>query len=174
MADFNKYFKTLMAHEGGFVNDPVDKGGATKYGITLKTWISKGYDKTGDKKIDINDLRIITIEDAEKIAKEIYWDSINGDQINNQSIAEFLFDWGYNSGVSTASKKLQSILDLNTDGQIGPKTLAKLNSSDQKQVFDKLVASRLAFVESIVKNNPSQVKYLRGWKNRINSFKFGN
>lgn len=161
-----------MSHEGGFVNDPYDKGGATKYGITLKTWISNGYDKNGDKKIDVNDLKLITVEDAEKIAKKLYWDVLNADLINNQSIAEFLFDWGYNSGTVTAAKKLQSILGVKEDGNIGPVTISKLNLANQKEVFNKLVNSRLLFLENIVKNDPTQAKYLKGWKNRVNSFKF--
>lgn len=172
MADFSKYFKTLMNHEGGFVDDPHDHGGATKYGITLGTWLSKGYDKNKDGKVNVEDLKLISVDDAEKIAKKDYWDTVKGDDINSQSIAEFVFDWGYNSGPRTAIKKLQQVLGVEEDGTIGNRTISALNSSVQRETFDKLVSSRLAFVENIVKNDSSQAKFLKGWKNRINSFKF--
>lgn len=172
MAVFSKYFKMLMAHEGGYVDDPDDAGGATKYGITFAVWEEEGYDKDGDGKITKNDVRLITVDDAEKIAKRNYWDKVKGDLINNQSIAEFVFDWAYNSGVSAASKRLQVVLGVKADGVIGPVTISKLNAANQRDVFNKLKQSRLSFVQAIVRSKPSQAKYLNGWKNRINSFNF--
>jgi len=42
------------------VNDPADLGGATNKGVTLSTWQKQGYDKNGDGKIDVEDLKLIT------------------------------------------------------------------------------------------------------------------
>lgn len=172
MADFKKYFSTLIGHEGGYSDHPYDKGGPTKYGVTLGVWIKSGYDKDGDGDIDKDDVKLLTLDDAYNIAKKNYWDSVRGDQINNQSIAEFIFDWGYNSGAKTAIKKTQEVLGVVMDGEMGPNTLLHINSSPQEDLFNRLKARREKFFRSIADNDPTQLKFLSGWLNRNNSFKF--
>lgn len=172
MADFKRYFKQLMLHEGGFVDDPDDKGGATKFGVTLGTWIQQGRDKDCDGDIDVDDLKLIDLDDAYVIAKINYWDKLKADGIYNQSIAEFIFDWGYNSGYKTAAKKVQETVGVTVDGIIGSQTLKAINDADQEDLFYQLKAKREAFFRSIVANNPSQKKFLKGWLNRNNSFIF--
>jgi lysozyme family protein len=172
MAEFLPFFKKLMVHEGGWSNDAADKGGPTKYGVILKEWIAKGWDKDGDNDVDVNDLKLITLEDAARIAKPYYWDKVGGDTIRNQSFAEMLADFAYNSGVGTASKKLQKLLGLKEDGVIGPVTIAKVNSVNQEDLFNKFKQIRINFYLAIVNSNPSQKVFLKGWMNRINSFTF--
>lgn len=172
MANFSLFFPTLLIHEGGFVNNSKDKGGATNLGITFRVWLANGYDKDGDGDIDIDDLKEIEPEDARKIAKKLYWDKIRGDEIHSQSVAEFLFDWAYNSGYVTAIKKVQKVLDLRQDGVIGPITLSKINNTTAKTLFSQLKVEREVFFHNIVKNNPSQAVFLRGWLNRNKSFTF--
>lgn len=178
MANFNEFFPELMKNEGGekFTNIAGDKGGATKWGIILDTWKSKGYDKNKDGDIDVEDLKLSTIEDAAKIAKPFYWDKVQGDNIKSQSIAEFLCDWAYNSGVSKAVSKVQQLLPptIKADGVIGQKTIEAINNSNSLELFNKLKASREAFYRAIVRSNPTQEKFLKGWLNRINHFKFKN
>jgi lysozyme family protein len=173
MADFNKYFPTLVKWEGAaFTNTPGDAGGPTKYGVILSEWKAKGWDKDGDGDIDVNDLKLITAQDAASIAKAHYWDKLKADQINNQSIAEFLVDFAYNCGVGTAAKKIQEVVGVTKDGVIGPDTLRVINSSNQHDTFDKLKQKRESYYRAIVAGNPSQAKFLKGWLNRNNSFKF--
>lgn len=63
-----------MSHEGGFVNDPLDRGGATNKGVTIATWRQVGYDKDGDGDIDVDDLKKITDTDAvERVMRPHYW-----------------------------------------------------------------------------------------------------
>lgn len=172
MAKFDSFFDTLIKHEGGYVNDPLDRGGATNWGITLAVWIRRGYDKNGDGLINEKDVKLITKEDAFKIAKSQYWDAVRADEIHNQSIAEFIFDWGYNSGPGTAIKRVQKVLKLKQDGVIGPKTITAINSADQEVLFNNLKKEREVFFRGIVKKNPSQNRFLKGWLNRNNSFNF--
>lgn len=173
MADFKKLFPKVLDSEGrSYENVPGDAGGPTKMGIIIAEWKVKGYDKNKDGKIDENDLKLINEEDAYKIYKADYWDTIQGDGINNQVIAEYICDWGINCGIKLAAKKTQTILGLVADGQFGPKTLAAVNAANQKDLFNKLVESRTAYYKAIVANNPSQNKFLKGWLNRTNSFLF--
>ena len=83
----------ILKHEGGFVNHPNDPGGATNMGITMGTWKSQGYDKDGDGKIDVKDLKLITVDDVTKILKNNYWNRWFADQIDSQAVANTLVDW---------------------------------------------------------------------------------
>jgi lysozyme family protein len=173
MANFEKYFPTLVEWEGAaFENVPGDNGGPTKYGVILSEWIAQGWDKDNDGDIDVEDLKKINANDAQAIAKSHYWDRLNGDLINNQSIAAFIVDFAYNCGVSTAAKKTQEVLGLDQDGKLGPHSVSAINEADQEDLFNKLKARREKYYHAIVDNNPSQSKFLKGWLNRNDSFKF--
>jgi lysozyme family protein len=156
--------------EGGYVNDPIDKGGSTNMGITLATWKHIGYDKNNDRLINAADIKLLSKADFKVVLRK-YWDKWQADDIKNQSIANILVDWYWGSG-KWGIVIPQRILGLVEDGIAGPKTIAAVNARDSrvfhKQVFD----ARVKFLNNIVKNNPSQKKFIKGWLNRLNDFKF--
>jgi len=82
-----------------------------------------------------------------------------------------LVDWCYNSG-GIAIRKLQMILSVTDDGIVGPKTLKILNAMNQRVLFDKIWATRYKFYHDIVAKKPSQQKFLKGWLNRLNDYRF--
>ena len=170
MANIDLYIPKLIKHEGGYVNHPLDKGGATKYGVTLNTWKQLGYDKDGNGKIDSEDIRLLNIKDATLIIRR-YWDMWKADEIVNQSVAELLVDWVYTSG-NWGIRIPQRVLKVKEDGIVGKNTLNALNSLNQRQLFDQLFKERERFFRNIVKNNPEQSVFLEGWLNRLNTFKY--
>ena len=172
MAKFDLFAKRLLNIEGGYVNHPSDKGGPTKYGVILSTWIEYGYDKNDDGKIDLNDIKLLTPDDARFIAKRIFWDFFKADKIQNQSIADFIVDWGYNSGRSTVAKKIQQILKVKADGFFGAETLAAINHADQRTLFEIIKETRRLFLEHLVAVKPSQMAFYNGWMNRLDRFFF--
>ena len=167
MADARKLVPFILKWEGGFANDPVDRGGATNKGITLKTYqYHFGKNKT------VNDLKNITDEEWFEIYKIDFWDRWKGDEINNQSIANLLVDWVWASG-KYGITNAQRILKVTADGIVGKKTIEALNSyPNQRMLFSRLLTERLSYINRIVKANPSQKKFLNGWKNRILEFKY--
>ena len=173
MANVNDLAPLILKWEGGFVNDPKDRGGATNMGVTLNTWKRVGYDKDKDGDIDVKDLKLLSKEDVvKKVLKPYYWDKWRADEINNQSIANILVDWVYTSG-KYGITKVQAMLNLKPDGVVGNKTLSTINDyPNQRQLFQRIKNERLAFIDRIVKNNPSQRRFLKGWKNRVNAFKY--
>lgn len=175
MANIDKLIPHIIKWEGGakFTNDPLDRGGATKYGITLNTLISTHYDVNKDGKVDVNDVKALQLEDFKKILKSQYWDKWQADNINNQSIANLLVDWLWGSG-KWGIIIPQRLLGVPADGVVGMNTINALNSANQRIIYNKVWQARKEFYEKIVKNNPSQSKWLKGWINRLNDLKYSD
>ncbi|WP_324069813.1 MAG: glycosyl hydrolase 108 family protein [Flavobacterium sp.] len=162
--------------EGGYVNDPIDKGGATNMGVTVGAWKLLGYDKNGDGIINNADMKLLSKDDFKFVLRK-YWDKWQADQIKNQSIANILVDWYWGSGKwgIVIPQRLLGFSKEDCDGIVGEQTLKRLNAEidkDAEALFDKIFAARVKFLDDIVKNNPSQKRFIKGWKNRLNDFKF--
>jgi lysozyme family protein len=172
MAKFEDFAGKLLRLEGGYVNHPLDKGGPTKYGVILSVWQEHGHDKDGDGDIDADDIKLLSEADAKYIAKKIFWDYFQADFILNESVAEFIVDWGYNSGRKTVAKIVQRLVNVVDDGIVGPQTLTAINCANQEKLFEKLKIERTVFLNNIIKRRPDQIVFYKGWMNRVNSFKF--
>lgn len=174
MADVKKFEPFVLKWEGGakYTNSKIDRGGATKYGITIATWRTVGHDKNGDGKIDENDVKLITEEDFTKVLKKNFWDKWKADQIKNQKVAEILVDWLWASG-KWGIIKPQQLLGVKADGIVGKQTLAAVNGyPNQRQLFDAIKNARKAYIDKVIKNDPRQIAHKVGWLNRINSITF--
>lgn len=173
MAKLEPLAKFILSFEGGFVNSPKDRGGATNRGVTIATWKAQGYDKNGDGVIDVKDLRLITEADAVAIMRKNYWNRWRADEIVDQSLANELVDWTWSSGRNGIIIP-QKLLSVSADGIVGPKTIAALNGTYAPVFFEQLRKRRLNFIDGIVKNDPSQKCHLAGWYRRINAICYGS
>jgi lysozyme family protein len=156
----------ILQWEGGFVDDPVDMGGATNMGITLTT-----YRQVFGENRTVEELKSMSICDFSMILKHFYWDRWRADEILNQSIAEILVDWVWGSGkwgIIIPQRKL----GIPDDGVVGPKTIMAVNSVNQQEFHQEIVEARISFINSLILNHPEQEKFRKGWTNRINSYKF--
>ena len=167
MAKVEKLAPFILKWEGGFSNDPDDSGGATMKGITLNTF--KAYRKEKGLPVPtVNDLKSISDQEWTAILKSKYWDKWQADQINNQPIANLLVGWGWGSGPVTSIQQFQKLLGLKQDGVVGNITLSAINDHpDQNELFDKIWIARKDFFVNICINKPSQLKFLKGWLNRL-------
>lgn len=172
MADVNRLAPFILKWEGGFVDHKSDKGGATNMGVTIATWRQNGYDKDGDGDIDVADLKLLTKQDViNRILKPHYWDRWKADQIISQPIANILVDWVWGSGKWGVIIP-QRLLGLQTDGVVGQLTIASVNKQNPAELFARIKTARVEFLNNIVKNDPSQKVFLKGWINRLNDLKF--
>ena len=156
MADFKTAVTKTLIHEGGsrVTDDPNDRGGLTKYGISQRSYPNV-------------DIRNLTEDGAREIYKRDYWDRVSGDSINDQQVAENLFDTAVNMGPRTASKLAQIGLDLlPADGIIGPQSIKALNAASPESFMAEFTIAKIARYAHICNKSRSQSKYLLGWINR--------
>ena len=170
MANLHHLASKLFKWEGGYVSDPDDHGGPTNMGITISTWRKVGYDKDGNNRIDIDDIRLLTPDDAMDILRKFYWNRWHADDIISQPVADILVDWVWASGIWGIIIP-QRLLHVPDDGIVGPVTLKKVNTAHVPTFMDQLYTARLNFIHDIIRKNPSQKKFEPGWLNRLNDFK---
>ncbi|MBV3619395.1 glycoside hydrolase family 108 protein [Bacteroides xylanisolvens] len=172
MANIKVLVPFILSWEGGFVNDPDDKGGATNKGVTIATWKKVGYDKDGDGDIDVDDLRLLSPADMEKcVLKPHYWDRCQADAIQSQDIANILVDWVWASG-AWGIKYTQEVLGINADGIVGPKTIAAINAANPEELFHKIWNRREQHFRACA-SKPGQAKFLKGWLRRLDGIRYG-
>lgn len=145
--DFDLAFDRLIGHEGGYVNNPHDPGGETKFGISKRSYPS----------VNIADL---TREDARAIYRRDFWDVI-GDA--DPAIKFQVFDFAVNAGTQTAIRKLQSAIGVADDGHWGPVSAARLASMSATDVLMLFAAERLLFYSGL--SNWST--FGKGWTRRV-------
>lgn len=155
MASFDPAITLVLKHEGGYVNDPHDPGGETNYGIA----------KRSHPDVDIRNL---TVDQAKDIYHDQYWSPIQGDDINDQAVANNLLDAAVNTGVRTASKQIQKLAGAKEDGRIGPKSLKAINKTPDLNI--RLAMKRVRFYTELARRNSARRRYLVGWITRALSF----
>jgi lysozyme family protein len=165
MADIAKLTPLILKWEGGYVSDPIDRGGCTNMGVTLAA-----YQKHIDGKGTCKDVERLTVSDFEIVLRQ-YWDRWKADQIANQSVANILVDWVWGSGV-WGIKIPQRLFGLIQDGVVGPATLRAVNTGSQEANFQMIFDARVKYLYNIVARNPSQKRFIKGWMNRLKDFTF--
>jgi lysozyme family protein len=153
MKTFDEIIEKVLEHEGGYVNDPKDLGGETKYGITKRFY----------PELNIKEL---TIEKAKQIYKDDYWDRNRVESLP-QNLWHIYFDMCVNMGKRTAVKVLQRAAvnrgrDIDVDGGLGPATIGALKGVE----IDRVRAYRVKFYVDLITSKPEQEKFFLGWFRR--------
>lgn len=158
----------ILENEGGFSNIANDRGGATNFGITIKT-----YSQWLGREATVDDVKNMPIEHARAIYERDYVINTGFNMIENKSLFELVVDAGVNHGVGRASRWLQESAGVVVDGIVGNKTIAAVNANS-KDVFHKFFLTRMRFYVNIVLRNRSQKLFLLGWMNRLSKFEYDN
>ncbi|OJX04566.1 MAG: hypothetical protein BGO72_21375 [Burkholderiales bacterium 70-64] len=148
-APFDLAFDRLIGHEGGYVNDPDDPGGETKWGISKRSYPHL-------------DIAALTREEAREIYLRDFWSRINADRLPF-SIAYQLLDFAINSGIETAVRYFQRALGVADDGWWGPRSQGRADATSETDMVMLLNAERLDFMTRL-RNWPN---HGRGWARRI-------
>lgn len=148
----------------GYVNDPLDRGGETKYGVAFNA----------NPDLDITKL---DWEGAKRVYFRRYWLASNCDDLTLMSprLAVLHFDGAVNHGVGRAGRFLQRAVGAVEDGDVGPATLRAAKAAIKKEgdiaICNKICDFRADFYRAIVARNPSQKRFLNGWMRRINEMR---
>lgn len=153
----------------GLANDPLDRGGLTMCGVTYSTYAA--YCNRKKKHATEAGLKNLKYSEWLDILKTLFWDRWKADTIENQSLANILVDWVWASGI-TGIKRPQRILKVVADGIVGNITLGAVNSSNASALFAELHKDRLKHFDEICAKTPSQKRFIKGWRRRVNAITF--
>ena len=156
-SNYDKCLKTILHHEGGYVNHPKDPGGETNLGVTKRVYQEHGGTK---------DMKDLLVEDVAPIYKKGYWDKMKGDDLPG-GLDLCVFDFGVNAGPGRAAKFLQSMIGTTVDGGIGPNTLAKVEEyvreNGEHETVKKYQEMRQKYYEQL----STFATFGRGWTRRV-------
>lgn len=173
----------IVAREGGFVNDPDDPGGATKYGVTIGTLRRLGIDLNGDGRSGVDDLRLLTRAQAARIFVDHYFRGPRLDQLP-APLQPGVFDMQVSAGANAvrlvqrlATRMGQPCAD---DGIVGPRTIAAVRAAAEAapdHIVDAYGIARRNYYYALADARPASRKYARrkdggkgGWITRAEEF----
>ncbi len=183
MQSVTEIAREILAREGGYVNDPDDPGGATKYGVTVHTMRRLGLDLTGDGKVDAADVQRLSRTQAEEIFIQHYFHAPRIAELPEVLHAS-VFDMQVNAG-GNAVKILQRLFgkmgfSTTVDGQIGPKTIAvakRAAAAAPDHILDAYGIERRNYYYALADRRKASRKFARrrdggkgGWIRRAEDF----
>jgi lysozyme family protein len=131
---FERAFELVLGHEGGYVNDPQDPGGETKFGISKRAYPNE-------------DIKALTVERARELYLRDYWLASGCEQVADEAMAILLFDCAVNQGVFRAKQiagKAKSAVEFQAERALH---YASLNTFERygrgwmRRLFDGLLKS---------------------------------
>jgi lysozyme family protein len=149
MKDFDASVDLIIALEGGYVNNPGDPGGETKYGISKRAY-------------PLLNIKELTEKNAKNLYWHDYWQACRCDELP-EIIRLPVFDCAVNQGVNTAILLLQDVLNVRQDGVIGNKTLQAAKDANAKELFAVFMALRAKRYAE----NKNFFKFGTGWLTRL-------
>ncbi|EIV6585135.1 hypothetical protein L9Y77_005602, partial [Klebsiella pneumoniae] len=169
---FSKISSVILQHEGGYVNDPNDRGGETNMGITIATWRAYAPSDLGIE-ATTNTLRNMTKEQAEIIYYNHYWEPKGFCKLETIKIALMLYDWTITSGraVTQVRKMLHNEYNINlvVSNTMDDDMIHCINAiEDQEQLLSRIAEVRKEYYRSLTITNGepnTQVRFLTGWIN---------
>lgn len=156
MSAFEQVINRVLGHEGGYVNDPADPGGETKWGISKRSY-------------PMLNIKSLTREDAIAVYFKDFWMPLKAERLHDGTAYQ-LMDSAVNSGISQSIRLLQRALDVADDGHFGPNSLAASEAMSESDQIMRFNAERIDFMTKL-KNWPNHGK---GWMRRIaGNLRFG-
>jgi lysozyme family protein len=150
--------KLTFGDEGGYVNNPSDPGGPTKYGITLKTLAAYRQSK-----VTAADVKGLSLAEAAAILDSQYWRKVWGDELS-RGVDYAMFDFAVNSGPAQAIKTAQRLLGVDHDGTMGAITLQAIQKTAAKEFVEKYMTARLEYMRGLGK---LWTHFGNGWSERV-------
>ncbi|MGI0023588.1 MAG: glycoside hydrolase family 108 protein [Nitrososphaera sp.] len=158
--DFDTAFARVIGAEGGFQNDPQDRGNWTSGIIGKGKLKGTAYGISAMSYPDL-DIQNLTVEDSKKLYRRDFWERVHGDTLYD-GVAYQLFDFAVNSGIQTAIRKLQRAVGVADDGIWGPVSAAAEKRMTESTIIMLFIAERLDYLTSL----SAWPRYGKGWARR--------
>jgi len=162
LARFQACLPLILQHEGGDVDDSRDPGGATNLGVTLATARAYKLDLDHDGDVDKADVKALKPADVAPVYYRGYWLASSAD-LCPRGLDYMVFDCAVNQGVGRATRWLQTVLAVKTDGLIGPKTIAALGIVNRSMAIALYADLR----EDHYRSLPTFDRFGKGWLRRL-------
>ena len=176
---FDAAVAVVLAHEGGFVDDPADPGGATNWGVSLRFARAQGasidFDIDHDGDVDVDDIRAMPRETAIEVYRVDWWDRYGFPRFPlPEAVAVKTFDTAVNMGPRRAIRILQECCTdqgqpVAEDGILGAQTADAAAACDATALLADYRRRQAALYQLIARNNPGQRRFLNGWLARAAS-----
>lgn len=149
MSRFPAYIERVLGHEGGYVNNPADPGGETRWGIAKRSYPNLN-------------IKALTREAAIEIYHRDFWERVHGDELP-QALAFQALDAAVNHGIGNAVRWLQSAAGVAPDGFFGPVTRAGIRALSENDLLLRFNGIRLDFYTRL----STWPVFGRGWARRV-------
>lgn len=160
--DVEDIISDILRREGGYVDNPHDRGGPTKYGITQGTLA-----RYSEKAVTAEDVEALTPDIARKIYREEYIEAPGYANLDDESLQSLMVDSAVQHGPARATAWLQKTLGVTADGVIGPITMEAYRDSNPCHVYLGVLKRRLKFYGDIIAGNETQRMFSAGWFRRV-------
>jgi lysozyme family protein len=157
---FDEALRFTLGEEGGYVDDPRDRGGATNQGVTQASYDSW----CRSRRLAAQDVRLISGSDVRDLYRERFWHAGHCEELP-MPLAVAHFDWCVNHGPGGALVTLQQAVGVAADGLWGPATVSAAANTPAAHIrYDAL---RRQWYLKRVAEAPDQAAFLKGWLRRV-------
>jgi len=167
----------LLAEGASYTDRAADRGGPTKFGVTLKTLAAY----RAPAPVSTADLQALGLEEARAIYTALYLEGPGLTRLNDQALAALVVDAAVQHGVATAIEMLQRAAGVRSDGQLGEISIAAINAHDPRALRALVCGARIRLYGSLIEADPAlarareagfrcQGENALGWANRIARF----
>jgi len=158
MSGFAQALPVTLAFEGGFSDNPADRGGATMRGVTQAT-----YDAYRQKHgLPEQSVEHMADDEMQAIYHTGYWLAGKCDALP-WPVSLLHFDACVNHGPANAARILQRAAGAEPDGILGPKSLAAVDAMPPMVLADAMLWERLRFYARIIARDESQGVFAPSW-----------
>jgi lysozyme family protein len=168
MSHFEEAVAAVLKAEGGLLISDSEHGGGANFGVSLTVL----QEHRKNKSLTLDDLKVMTVEEAKEIYRVRYWDAISGDMIKGRLMAIALLDQAVNRGSSGARNFVNTCLvkrfkrQQSSDWEI---IVSTINQIDDRIFFRRLVCdAQLEYVDLAI-NSSSKKIWLKGWLTRTHN-----
>lgn len=166
MNSFDRALLYTLENEGAFTNDPLDRGGATRWGITreeARRWRGRP--------VSISEMESFPLSEAHDIYLAWYWKPLLLDSVDEESIATAIFDIGVVRGIGSSTRLAQKVCVLRgahilVDRSMGKLTVASINRISPADFIPPFIDYLKQDFQNIVRKDPEQAHFLIGWFSR--------